>query len=223
MALDPDHHRLDLGPRPKDRGRDPGHNPGRSPSLHEHAGNAPRPRSRRSGEPLPHLALHHHDHRLDGGHVPQQIQYQRRSDVVGQIGHQHPPVRAPQDLTEIQGRSVALHDLDVSCPGLTDHRAQRSRKAGVDLHGPHRRTRLGQGESERAQPGTDLQHAVGRARAAESGDASHRVGINYEVLAEGPARRHVETVHERLQFRLRVSQEGSLFLQVGQGSQPFIS
>ena len=64
-------------------------------------------------------------------------------------------------------------------------------------------------------------HPTGRP--AEAGDAADGVRVRHEVLAEGPARRHIEAVHQRLQLRLRVGQEGSLFLQVGQGSQPLMS
>ena len=56
----------------------------------------------------------------------------------------------------------------------------------VRLHRHDAGTGLGQGQRERAQAGSDLEHVGARPGAREAGDASHRVRVGHEVLTEGP-------------------------------------
>jgi hypothetical protein len=73
-----------------------------------------------------------------------------------------------------------------------DDPTQWFEQVAVDLHGVDLGTRLDQSQSERSQTGTDLEDEVTLADVGEPRDSSHRIGIDHEVLTEGP--RRVEAV-----------------------------
>ena len=86
--------RLDPGLGEEHRRRDPAHHlrlgPVRDLDRRNAVGLAPGP----GRQPLPHLALDHHQHAIDRRHPGEQVEHQRRGDVVRQVGHQRPPIPA---------------------------------------------------------------------------------------------------------------------------------
>jgi hypothetical protein len=139
-------------------------------------------------QPLADLLLHHHEHPLDGGHLVEEIGHQRRGDVVGQVGDEHPPPVAEQ-RRPVEPHGVALDDPDTR---RLDGLPQQRHEMTVDLHRRHRCTGLGQRQRQRTQAGADLDHLVARPDPGQPGDAPDGVGIDDEVLAEGAARATID-------------------------------
>src|SRR5205085_544257 len=75
------------------------------------------------GETFAHLALHHHEHVLDGRHLLEQVEHERGGDVVRQVGHESPTVVTEQ-LPPVDAAGVALDDRDAR--GLDDLPARES-------------------------------------------------------------------------------------------------
>jgi hypothetical protein len=61
--------------------------------------------------------------------------------------------------------------------------------AAVDLDGDNGATGFGERGRERTEPRADFDDDVTRRHSGQTGDASHGVGVDHEVLAECSARR----------------------------------
>ncbi len=133
-------------------------------------------------EAFAHLALHHHEHALDGRYVIEHVAHERRGDVVRQVGHEHQ--RPGRRRSVCQSRRMASASTTVTPGRSCSDLAQRRRETAVDFDGDHVRAGLGQREGQRAEPGPDLDHVIARPDTGEGGDAPHGVGVGDEVLAE---------------------------------------
>ncbi len=68
---------------------------------------------------LAHLALHHHQHRVDGRHLVEQMQDHGGSHVVGQVGHQLPGPPLARTGRPVQLQRIAVHHRDVAVGAST--------------------------------------------------------------------------------------------------------
>ena len=68
------------------------------------------------------------------------------------------------------------------------HLAQDRHEVAVGLDRCHRGSGLGESERQRSEPGADLDHRRVGTDPGQAGDAAHGVGVDHEVLPEGPAR-----------------------------------
>ena len=108
---------------------------------------------------------------------------ERRGDVVGEVGDQRPGAGAEQGVpVEAQGIP-----FDHPGPGRLGEGPQDRQHAPVELDGEDVCSRLEQGQGEAAEAGADLHHAVPGPDAGEAGDPPDGVGVDDEVLTEGPA------------------------------------
>src|SRR5438552_2272657 len=97
------------------------------------------------------------------------------------------PGAASCDAGRSPGRSTRTPRDAGAARGLANT-SPHSHALGVGLHRGHRGAGLRQGQRERAQPGPDLDHPIAGTDARQAGDAADRVGVDDEVLAEGPPR-----------------------------------
>ena len=166
VAADVDERRLDPG-----RGDEHGRR-----HLADHRGvGPPGPPHRRDavglgagagGQALAHLELHHHQHPLDGRRAREQVEHERRGDVVRQVGHQHPR-RVRRRAGAGQSSVMASASTTVAPAGSTTSR--RTAQVRVHLDGGDVGAGLQQGQRERAEPGADLDHVVARRRRRRGG------------------------------------------------------
>ena len=139
-------------------------------------------------EALPDLLLHHDEHPSYERLALEQVQDQRRGDVVGQVRHDH-------GLATVEDRGVVgvqrVGVMDRHPPGFDD-RTQRLEQVAIDLHRVHLGAGLDQRQRQRSETGADLEHQVALAHVGQARDPSHGVGVDDEVLTEGA--RWFETV-----------------------------
>jgi hypothetical protein len=124
--------------------------------------------------------------------VVEQVRHERCGHVVREVGDEHPPVLA-QQRRPVEVQCVALHHLR---PGGLDHGTERRQDVTVDLDGGHGGARLGESQRQRAEARTDLDHPVPRADAGKTGDATHGVGVDDEVLPQCSAGADAVLGHE---------------------------
>jgi len=130
------------------------------------------------------LALHHHQHRGDGGNASKQIQYKRRGDVVWKVGHQGPRVGPAQEVGPVDLGRIGLDHL---YPAPGHYFAKHRNDVVVDLHCRDMSSGVGQCERERTEPRADLNDRVAGANLAQAGDAANGVGVNDKILTERSA------------------------------------
>ena len=149
---------------------------------------------RGGGKTLSDLKLHHHEHLGDSRDVSEQVEDQRRGDVVGQVGDQLPRRVRRQHGIPVDLLGIALDDRDVaSGDDLTKDRHQ----FGIHLHGGDRCVVFQQGEGQRAEARTDLDDRVTRSDPSQRGDPANRVGIDNKVLSERTTCFEAVTIEQR--------------------------
>ena len=136
----------------------------------------------RGDEPLPDLALHHHDPAIDRGHLGERVEHERHGDVVRKVRAERP--RA--GLAERRRPSRAASRRRAA-RAPTRRPAVTSSSAGTSPGRPPRRApsrRRRQRDGERSEAGADLDHAIAGADARVGHDRSGEVRVDQEVLAE---------------------------------------
>ena len=108
-----------------------------------------------------------------------------------------PPVRTREQRRPVELEGVGLHD-GRSRIGVRQDLVEDRQEVAVELDGSDLGSGLDQGEGERTQPGPDLDHVVTRLDAGQSHDPPDRVGVDDEVLTEGPAGADAVAVEELL-------------------------
>ena len=108
------------------------------------------------GEALAHLLLHHDQHPTNQRFALEQVQDQRRRDVVGQVRHDD-GLAALEDVGVVGVQGVGVVHRDAVG---TDDRAQWLEQIAVDLHGVDFGAGLDEGQRERTQSGADLEDEV---------------------------------------------------------------
>jgi hypothetical protein len=138
---DRDEHRLDLRLRQEHRRGHASDDLGRRPRGDLHAHGAVAVVARCCGEPLTDLALDHHQHAGDLGHVVEQVGHERRGHVVRQVRDEHPTVVAGEQRVPVERAGVALDDTGAE---RLDLLAQDRHEPAVDFDGGDLRAGLDQ-------------------------------------------------------------------------------
>ena len=142
MTHEPNHRRLDLRPGHKHRRRDGREDFRTTMQRSHHRWDAVDLRTRSGCKALRHLGLHQNGDRVDFRHARENVEDQRRADVVRQIRY---------DVDSTRGGLARLSAMlgdeptPIECQGITfDHRRCSIEDLGchcsqtaVDLHGDH--------------------------------------------------------------------------------------
>ena len=131
------------------------------------------------GEPLPHLALDHHDPASDRRQLGDRAQDDGRGDAVGQI-RDHLRGRG-LERSEVDGQRVADLQLPVGVGG--EHRPQVGFERGVKLDHVDEPNPLRKALGEDAETASDLEHDVLVGQRREPLDHVEDVAIDQEILA----------------------------------------
>ncbi len=177
--------RFHLGPGHEDGGRDVGDHARFGPVGHLDRYRSVLTVPRQRNQPIGDLSLHHDHQAFHDGNVIEEGGDQRGGDVVGQVGDHDPAGIRPQEVRPVQAKRIPLHHLDRQGP---QHRLEHRDQPGVDLYCSHAGPGVGERDRERAEAGSDLDHPVAGPGLRQAHDAPHGVGIDHEVLAQGPAR-----------------------------------
>ncbi len=151
------------------------------------------PRREHDGEPavgvaagrgchaVDHFLLQHHvqvHHVVDG---LEQVEEQRRRNVVGQIAHDSQWSAAlSREVREIERERIA----DVQAQRVAEPRGERRGEIAIDLHRIDAAGRGDEAIRDRAGAGADLDDAIARTHADRVDDPLSHTGIVQEVLPE---------------------------------------
>ena len=136
---------------------------------------------------------------FDRRHTVEHVEYERGGDVVRQVGDEVPPSGALEPARPRQVEGIGLHEGG-SRVGTGQDLVEHGDQVPVELDGGHVRPGFDQGEGQRAQAGTDLDHPVAGADARQPDDAPDSVRVDDEVLAQGPARADIVAVEKILRL-----------------------
>ncbi len=182
---EPDERRLDLGRRPEGPRADveqPRHGAAR---LQHHGQPAVGLPPRAGGHPVHDLLLQHEVHIADAADLVEQVEQQRRGDVVGQVADDAQPLARRREGTEVEAQRVrAVH---VQLAEADAAILQRSDEVAVELDRVEPARRAQEVERDGAFARPDLHEAVRRPRRHGGDDAPDHLRVVEEVLAEALA------------------------------------
>ena len=112
----------------------------------------------------------------------EQLQDERRRDVVRQVGDEHPAGRRCEHLAPVARHRVGLEHRD---PERLDQLPENRHDASVHLDRRNRGPGRGERDGERAEAGSDLEDRVTRTDLGDPCDALDGIRVDDEVLAEG--------------------------------------
>ena len=153
--------------------------------LHHHRDSAIGFAARCSAETLADFLLHHDDKLADLFAAFEHVHDQRRRDVVGQIGDEL-VATIPAEGVAHQGVEVCFQRIgenEVYIGAIGEGFFKQRRQTAVDLDGQYFLCFAGDGPSQRAGAGADLQRAIAWLPVADRGDAFKQRRIADEILS----------------------------------------
>ncbi|MCY1514918.1 hypothetical protein D9M68_494840 [compost metagenome] len=138
--------------------------------------------ARFGGEALDHFLLQHEVHVADQVGVIEQVEDQRRGDVVGQVADHPQAVRLGAQLGEVELHRIALVQGELRIEAELE--LEQRNQVLVQLDHVEMRAATGQALGEGALAGADFHQAFACTRVNGAQDAVDDAGVVQEVLAE---------------------------------------
>ena len=148
------------------------------------------------GETVRHLQLDHHQHAANGGECLQQMQQDRHSDVIREVGHEGSRLR---DVRIRHAQRVLFHyaqALHILRGALGHGIGQLRCQAGIDLHRGNVPHCLYEAKGQRSQSGAYLEDAVCGIQLRRGDDAPDSIRVMQKVLPQLLGGHDVELLRE---------------------------